>query len=826
MLQTSSLRNQDAEPQCMKDTKSLLRSHCKTATVGFISALVGALLCICSTPEPRVIHTVQVRDFNQLAKWASSTETLALDLAADNCPDGGRALNLTYNNTEKDFDLDCEAPRLSRRAYVTLGITLTALCLMISGSPPDLCMLAATLALVLWPWKDTGAGIISESEAWQGFSNNGVLTVGALFVVAKAVDETGIVSLVMKKVLGEPKSLFVAQLRLLLPVAISSAFMNNTPIVAMLIPVVIQWAPKMRRNPSTFLMPLSFASMLGGMCSMMGTSTNLVVAGLLAKKNPTMKPFSLFDISVVGGPCALVGVLYMAVMSGCLLPGGTSTGADGNREGGEGTMEISNGSNIEEAGSTTIQERNRTPRSYVVYFVVSSIGNNNNNSNSNSDASGITPVDYGLDSCDMKTNGIFLEGVLRDLETYNGVGNTYRAPTESRRVNRPDSGNWLDFTLSFGDLLVVRVTSSSLASLRVRLSRQGVRLLSELPTLRSGMTQGRRRNQRFLAEAVVGKESLLIGLSRNFDACSDTMMETYGAALISIRDAYGTSGSSKRRTSSVGSFYSSSNSSQDLQHSFLNAENGPSSNNEDDKISVGDVLLVEVFPRCVEMMTSNNHFTLVLPVPGSRPPRNGTTMDVIRMYVAGICLTAMVALSALKVTSLLTAALCASAVLLLFKTITLKTAFSAINGRTLLAIVTTFGVGTAFETTGLANHIATGLIGVFGSFGSVGVLFSVAVVTSVVGCAVSNNAVVILMYPICQTLARDFEGVGLRQLLVVLLVNASSSFLTPMSYQTNLMVFTPGKYKFSDYAKFGALLQLLMLICSVFMAWLTTEYWV
>ena len=98
-------------------------------------------------------------------------------------------------------------------------------------------------------------------------------------------------------------------------------------------------------------------------------------------------------------------------------------------------------------------------------------------------------------------------------------------------------------------------------------------------------------------------------------------------------------------------------------------------------------------------------------------------------------------------------------------------------------------------------------------------------VTSVVGCAVSNNAVVILMYPICQTLARDFEGVGLRQLLVVLLVNASSSFLTPMSYQTNLMVFTPGKYQFSDYAKFGALLQLLMLICSVFMAWLTTDFW-
>jgi di/tricarboxylate transporter len=128
----------------------------------------------------------------------------------------------------------------------------------------------------------------------------------------------------------------------------------------------------------------------------------------------------------------------------------------------------------------------------------------------------------------------------------------------------------------------------------------------------------------------------------------------------------------------------------------------------------------------------------------------------------------------------------------------------------LLAIVTTFGVGTAFETTGLANHIATGLISVFGSLGTIGVLLSVAVVTSVVGCAVSNNAVVILMYPICQTLARDFEGVGLRQLLVVLLVNASSSFLTPMGYQTNLMVYGPGRYRFFDIAKYGAGLTLIM----------------
>ena len=871
-IQSPDHTNNNVEPQCMKDSKILLQKYGKTTFVGIISALAGALLCILSTPEPRIYHNVPIYNYTKLAAWASSRETPTLDRAAEVCPSGGRALKFMYNTSQNppDFEVECEAPRLSRRAYVTLGITVTALCLMISGSPPDLCMLAATLVLVLWPWKDTGSGIITESEAWQGFSNKGVLTVGALFVVAKAVDETGIVSLVMKRVLGEPKSLFLAQLRLLLPVAVSSAFMNNTPIVAMLIPVVIQWAPRIGRRPSTFLMPLSFASMLGGMCSMMGTSTNLVVAGLLAKKNPEMTPFGLFDIAVVGGPCALIGILYMAVFSGCLLPGGGGTEQSGGTELGDKTES----EEVEIGVATTIQERNHVPRSYVVYFVVpsssssSSSPSQNSSGGSGSSASkrasttsnsastattaslsssttinnntitSVTPVDYGLTDTDMLRGGVFLEGILRDLDTFDGVGGSFRAPTSERSLYRPETGEWKDAELAPGDMLAVRVMSTTLAPLRNRLSRQGVRLLSELPTLRRGKRQGRRRNLRFLAEAVVGKDCPLLGCRKDVDAIGDEVMESYGAALVSIRDEGPRKNTRRRGWSSVSSRHVGvgtghrrtwSSNSAGGHRTLLETSTSTSDNNNETLsssliVSVGDVLLVEVFPRCVEDM-SKSDFTLVTAVPGSKPPRTGTTMDVVRMYVAGITLTAMVLLSALKITSLLTAALCASAVLLLFKTITLRAAFAAVNGRTLLAIVTTFGVGTAFENTGLAHHIASGLIGVFGSLGSVGVLLSVAVVTSVVGCAVSNNAVVILMYPICVTLARDFDGVNLRQLLVVLLVGASSSFLTPMSYQTNLMVFTPGKYQFSDYAKFGAGLQLSMLICSVFMAWLTADYW-
>ena len=132
----------------------------------------------------------------------------------------------------------------------------------------------------------------------------------------------------------------------------------------------------------------------------------------------------------------------------------------------------------------------------------------------------------------------------------------------------------------------------------------------------------------------------------------------------------------------------------------------------------------------------------------------------------------MVTLSVAGVMSLLLSALLAAAILLLAKTITLEQAFGAIKGRTLLAIVTTFGVGTAFQNTGAAYFIAQGLISVFGGFGVPGVVLAVALVTSVVGCAVSNNATVILMYPICASLAQEIDGISLPQLLVVLMVGA------------------------------------------------------
>ena len=691
-------------------------------------------------------------------------------------------------------------------------------------------MLGATLLLLLWPWEDSpGKGIISEAQAWQGFSNGGVLTVGALFVVAKAVDSTGVVSIVMKKILGKPKSLFVAQMRLLFPVAIASAFMNNTPIVAMLIPVVETWAPSIGHDKAKFLMPLSFASMLGGMCSMMGTSTNLVVAGLLLKKNPEMQPFGLFDIVPVGGPCALAGIIYMAVFSKCLLRGDSKEDGKGRNAGRDGAR----------------GDDGMSSRTYRVVFVFDPSGRQQHQR--------LTPVDLGLAGLSLREDGVMLLEVLAEGgadgdDDGGGEGLLERGQkevsVESVSTVMGDSNNkWETTVLSDGDLLAVRCHAEKLGPLRRDLSQLGVRLLSEMPTLRHGRRQGRRRNRRYLAEVVVGARSPVLGMKcqdlNQVVEISDLILSRYGAALVSVREDTVAIASARKIWRNLANFskkrgralssgtvdgtrllaakhrVSASDTVYDSP-SLMMGEGG-----DERVVEIGDVLLMEVFPTSVDLILPD--FTLVTPVPGSKPPRSGTFMDEVRKWVAGVTLALMVILSAANVMSLLMAALLASSVLLAFKTITLKAAFSAINGRTLLAIVTTFGVGTAFETTGLAHWIAMGLIGMFGSLGPFGVVLSVALVTAVVGCAISNNAVVILMYPICQTLARQTEGVSLRQLLVVLLVGASSSFLTPMSYQTNLMVFTPGGYKFSDYAKFGFGLQVMMVSISIAMAFVAAD---
>lgn len=161
-------------------------------------------------------------------------------------------------------------------------------------------------------------GVVDASQAFAGFSNEGILTVAALYVVAAGLRETGAVEMLTNKLFTRPKSLVGAQLRVMAPVAALSGVMNNTPLVVMLLPVISDWARKYKLSPSKLLIPLSFASVLGGMCTLVGTSTNLIVNGLLIDAN--LGGLKLFEIAWVGVPVAVLGILFILLTSRWLLP--------------------------------------------------------------------------------------------------------------------------------------------------------------------------------------------------------------------------------------------------------------------------------------------------------------------------------------------------------------------------------------------------------------------------------------------------------------------------------------------------------------------------
>ena len=174
--------------------------------------------------------------------------------------------------------------------------------------------------------------IISISEGLAGFSNEGILTVLVLFVVADGISRTGALDWYMGKILGTPKTIAGAQVRLMIPIATLSAFLNNTPIVAVMIPITLRWAKHIGVPRQQLLIPLSYATILGGTCTLIGTSTNLVVTGLLDKQYPKDPDvdIGLFDVGVYGVPVAIVGLTYILITAPFFLPFGRSskTGVD------------------------------------------------------------------------------------------------------------------------------------------------------------------------------------------------------------------------------------------------------------------------------------------------------------------------------------------------------------------------------------------------------------------------------------------------------------------------------------------------------------------
>src|SRR5579863_2633885 len=198
-------------------------------------------------------------------------------------------------------------------AWISLAVTLACLAtLAITQIGTDLVMMGGLTVLML-------AQVIGPQDALSGFANESLISIGALYVLAAGVRETGALNQVIGRLFGRPKSATEAQARMMLPVAFMGAFMNSTPLVASFLPYVSDWARQCRLSPSKLMIPLSFAAIFGGTCTLIGTSTNLVVNGLLTAQ-AHYRSMGFFELAWVGVPCALIGIAYVLIMSRWLLP--------------------------------------------------------------------------------------------------------------------------------------------------------------------------------------------------------------------------------------------------------------------------------------------------------------------------------------------------------------------------------------------------------------------------------------------------------------------------------------------------------------------------
>lgn len=195
---------------------------------------------------------------------------------------------------------------------LTLAVVAAAVgVLTFTRLAPDVVLLSGLAILVV-------AGVVPFEEGFAGFANEGVWTVAALYVVAEAVRQTGAVTQLLQWILGKPESRLAAQTRVLLPAAAFSAFLNNTPVVAMYLPVLADWAKRLRLSVSHLFLPLSYATILGGLCTIIGTSTTVVVNGYLKKLGHD--PIGFFEIGYAGLPCAVAGIAFLLLATRWLVP--------------------------------------------------------------------------------------------------------------------------------------------------------------------------------------------------------------------------------------------------------------------------------------------------------------------------------------------------------------------------------------------------------------------------------------------------------------------------------------------------------------------------
>lgn len=584
-------------------------------------------------------------------------------------------------------------------AWLTLAVTAAMVVVMLRGfAPPSVALLGAAVVLMV-------VGVTEPEQALSGFANPAPFTVGALLVVARAVHETGALVPALSTMLGGGRSFVLAGVRLLAPTSVASAFLSNTSIVAILTPAVQEWSDRQGTPPSRYLMPLSFAAVLGGTMTVLGTSTNVAVAGLV--EGAGMTPIGLFEVAKLGLPLTVVGLVVIVVLAPRVLP---------PRAGPRGSLG---------AGS----------REYTIEMVVEPGGP--------------------LDGSEVEAGGLrSLSGVyLVQLER---PGYTI-APVSPRTVLR--GNDRLSFVGRVDDVVDLHGIGG------LRSSEDGQ--LAQLGT-----------DTGAIYEVVLGQSSPVVGQTIR----DSEFRGRYQAAVLAVHRA------GRRVDAKLG----------------------------DVQMRVGDTLLL-ISDDDFEMQWGEQPDFLLVSGVGELA-RRGVQR---RALLVGPLVVAMVVLAATGTLTLLEAALLAALAVVGLRVLNPIQARNAIDLDVVVTIAAAFGLAAAIQESGLAGQFAMRIVDVFEALGPRGVLLGLVLATIVLTELVTNSAAAVLMFPVAVA-AAEAAGLDTRSTAIAIAVTASASFLTPIGYQTNIMVYGPGGYRFSDYARLGAPLSLTV-IAVVVLA--TPEFW-
>ncbi len=560
---------------------------------------------------------------------------------------------------------------MSGDALATLGVLVAMFGMLASDRfPPSGVLLAGLAVLVLGDVIDAEAG-------FAGFANQAPLTVAALYVVAAGARRTGLLAGITGRVLGGSGGRS-SMARLCLPVAGISSVFNNTPMVAMLLPEVASWARSRRLPVSRFLMPLSFAAILGGTITLIGTSTNLVVSGVLEQRG--LAPFGLFELSPIGLPVAAAGLAVLVGFSPRLLPDRADPAL---------------------AAVTALRE-------YALHLEVEPGGA----------LVGTSITDAGLRSL----SGVYLADIVRNDRHLGPVS--------------PDE------ILEAGDLLIFVGDVTDVLDLR---SRTGLRP----PPEQADVLDDAREPLYF--ETVIGRESDLVGR---------TLKEVggrtgYRAAVVAIHR------SGTRVTGKLG----------------------------DVELHAGDTLVLLASSDLRTARRAMEDFLVIAPL------RHAVPVIGRKARWVAAALGMFVVAAGFELTSVFEAALIAAGIVIAGRVVSFAEAKRSIDLNVILMIAASLGIGTAVDSSGLAQEIADLLTGGLGSLGVVGVVLGILLTTTLLTEIVTNNAAAAVVVPIALRAAESVD-LDIRVMAVGVAVMASSSFLTPIGYQTNAMVYGPGNYRF------------------------------